>query len=208
MTTIVDMPYDEGHAVNSAATVEKKVARAGRQARIDFAFLGAIDPEERSSRSAEQVEVGVAAFKFSTFGTHPMRFPHIHYLTLDKENNVGRRGGKVKINLPIRPRADVEKLWRHVAAGNVAWVSTDHVSWSEDRKTNLDMLANASGVPGLEAMRPLFVKGALERGGSLAWAARLMAQNPARHFHIDHLKGARNRQTCRYHGDDARRFHL
>ncbi len=40
-------------------------------------------------------------------------------------------------------------------------VSTDHVSWSENRKTNPDMLANASGVPGLEVMVPLFIKGAL-----------------------------------------------
>ena len=85
-------------------------------------------------------------------------------------------GGKAKINPPIRPHAEVEKLWRHVAAGNVTLVFTDHVSWSEDCKTNPDMLVNASGAPGLKAIMPLFVKGALERGGSLAWAARLMAQ--------------------------------
>ena len=48
-------------------------------------------------------------------------------------------------------------------AGNVTLVSTDHVSWSENRKTDPDMLKNASGVPGLEVMLPLFVKGALER---------------------------------------------
>src|SRR6201999_405554 len=101
-----------------------------------------------------------------------------------------RLGGKAKINPPIRPRAEVEALWRHVAAGNVTLVSTDHVSWSEERKTNPDMLANSSGVPGLEVMVPLFVKGALERGIPLSWAARLMAQNPARHFRIDQLKGA------------------
>jgi allantoinase len=39
-------------------------------------------------------------------------------------------------------------------------------------------------------MVPVFVKGALERGVSLSWAARLMAYNPARHFRIDHEKGA------------------
>ena len=61
------------------------------------------------------------------------------------------------------PRAEVEGLWRHVAAGSVTLVSTDHVSCSEDRKTNPDMLANASGVPGLEVMMPLFVAGALAR---------------------------------------------
>lgn len=114
----------------------------------------------------------------------------IHYLTLDEENDVKRLGGKAKINPPIRPRAEVEKLWQQVVAGNVTMVSTDHVSWSEDRKTHENMLENASGVPGLEVMVPLFVKGALERNISLAWAARLMAENPARHFHIDAQKGA------------------
>ncbi len=67
-------------------------------------------------------------------------------------------------------------------------VSTDHVSWSENRKTNPDMLANASGVPGLEVMVPLFVKGALERGMPLTWAAKLMAREPGRHFRLDHRR--------------------
>jgi allantoinase len=114
----------------------------------------------------------------------------IHYLVLDEENDVARLGGKAKINPPIRPRAEVEALWRQVAAGNVTLVSTDHVSWSENRKTDPDMLKNSSGVPGLEVMVPLFVKGALERNIPLTWAAKLMAENPAKHFRLDHQKGA------------------
>ncbi len=294
VTTIVDMPYDEGNLVCSADAVKIKIDHAGPQARVDFALYGTVDPEEGPARIAEMVEAGVAAFKFSTFGTDPKRFPRIpaalleecfraiaptgltagvhneddeavraaiarvkaagitdyrahglsrpplteliasnqiyetgtatgcpahvvhcslgrgyeiaaayraqgfratiecciHYLVLDEENDVARLGGKAKINPPIRPRAEVEKLWRHVAAGNVTLVSTDHVSWSEDRKTDPDMLANASGVPGLEVMVPLFVKGALERGIPLTRAAELMALNPARHFRLDHAKGA------------------
>ncbi|MDQ0320997.1 allantoinase [Pararhizobium capsulatum DSM 1112] len=294
VTTIVDMPYDEGDLVCSGDAVRRKIAHAGAQARIDFALYGTIDPEEGSARIPEMVEAGVAAFKFSTFGTDPKRFPRIpaalladcfaaiaptgltagvhneddeavraaiekvkaagitdyrahglsrppltellatnqiyetgaatgcpahvvhcsvgrgydiarsyraqgfratiecciHYLVLDEENDVRRLGGKAKINPPIRPRAEVEKLWRHVAEGNITLVSTDHVSWSENRKTNPDMLANSSGVPGLEVMVPLFIKSALERGVPLTRAAELMALNPARHFRLDHEKGA------------------
>jgi allantoinase len=294
VTTIVDMPYDEGNLVCSAEAVARKVAHASPQARVDYALYGTIDPEEGPARIPEMVAAGVAAFKFSTFGTDPKRFPRIapalladcfaaiaptglaagvhneiheavdahmarvrasgvtdwrahglsrppltelladveiyetgaltgcpahvvhsslargaelaaryraeghaatvevciHYLTLDEETDVRRLGGKAKINPPIRPRAEVEALWRQVALGNVTLVSTDHVSWSEDRKTKPAMLDNASGVPGLEVMVPLFVKGALERGIPLTWAARLMAANPARHFRIDHRKGA------------------
>jgi allantoinase len=294
VTTIVDMPYDEGNLVCSAAAVQRKLAHAAPQARVDFALYGTVDPTEGAARIAEQAEAGVAAFKFSTFGTDAKRFPRIppqllhscfsaiaraglaagvhnedheaidaylaevkaagitdwrahglsrppitellamaevfeigadtgcpahvvhcslgrgydmaagyraqgydatvecciHYLVLDEEHDVARLGGKAKINPPIRPRAEVEKLWRHVAAGNVWLVSTDHVSWSEERKSDPEMLKNASGVPGLEVMIPLFVKGALERGIPLTWAARLMAANPARHFRIDDQKGA------------------
>ena len=294
VTTIVDMPYDEGDLVCSAAAVKRKIDHAGAQARVDFALYGTVDPEEGPARIGEMVAAGVAAFKFSTFGTDPKRFPRIppalldacfaaiaptgltsgvhneddeavrsymeqvkasgitdwrahglsrppitellamhtifetgaatscpahvvhcslgrgydiarayrrdgfaatvecciHYLTLDEENDVKRLGGKAKINPPLRPRAEVEKLWRKVAEGDVWLVSTDHVSWSENRKTNPDMLANASGVPGLEVMVPLFVKGAIDRGIPVTWAARLMAENPAKHFRLDHIKGA------------------
>lgn len=294
VTTIVDMPYDEGNLVCSAAAVSRKAEHAKTQARVDFALYGTIDPEEGVARIPEIAEAGVAAFKFSTFGTDPKRFPRIapqllaeafaavaqtglaagvhnendefvraaiaavkaqgisdwrahglsrppltellatlqiyetgaasgcrahvvhcslsrgydiaaryraegfeasiecciHYLTLDEENDVKRLGGKAKINPPVRSRAEVEKLWEQVRAGNVTLVSTDHVSWAEDRKTHADMFANASGVPGLEVMVPLFIKGALVHNVPLTWAARLMAQNPARHFKLDHVKGA------------------
>src|SRR5215207_3553373 len=68
VTTIVDMPYDEGNLVCSAAAVARKVAHAGPQARVDFALYGTVNPTEGASRILEQVEAGVAAFKFSTFG--------------------------------------------------------------------------------------------------------------------------------------------
>lgn len=293
VTTIVDMPYDEGNLVCSAAAVARKADEAGREARVDVALYGTVDPAEGPVRIAEQAAAGVVGFKFSTFGTDPKRFPRIppallmacfaevartglaagvhneddafvresiaaveaagitdwrahglsrppmteilaalqiyetgaatgcpahvvhcslsrgydiaaryraeghhataecciHYLTLDEENDVTRLGGKAKINPPIRPRAEVEALWRQVARGNVSMVSTDHVSWSEDRKSDPDMLKNASGAPGLEVMVPLFLKGAAARGVSFTWAARLLAENPARHFRIDDQKG-------------------
>jgi allantoinase len=114
----------------------------------------------------------------------------IHYLILDEENDVKRLGGKAKINPPIRPRREVEALWRHLAAGNVTVVSTDHVSWSEDRKTDPDMLKNSSGVPGLEVLYALLMKGLTERKLPVTWAARLLAANPAKLFRIAHRKGA------------------
>lgn len=293
VTTIVDMPYDDGELICTAERFRRKVAAAAAQARVDFALYATVDPLDGIAHVDPLVEAGAAAFKFSTFGTHPQRFPRvaphilhdcfaaiarhglvagvhneddetvramtervrlsgatdyaahgrarpplaealataqvyetgaatgcaahvvhcsigrgyelaaayraqghqatieacIHYLMLD-EGDVARLGGMAKVNPPIRPRIEREALWRHLAAGNVTVVSTDHVSWSRDRKTNPDMLANASGVPGLEVLLPLLVAGLVARGLPLTHAARLLADNPARLFRIDARKGA------------------
>ncbi len=52
----------------------------------------------------------------------------LHYLILSEED-LARIGGLGKVNPPIRPAAEREQLWRHLAAGNITIVSTDHVSW-------------------------------------------------------------------------------
>jgi len=294
VTTIVDMPYDDGRLIADGDRFLAKAREAGEQARIDFALYATVDPEEGAARIDELVEAGAAAFKFSTFGTHPKRFPRIaphlmhacfaaiarhglmagvhneddemvrayvaeveasgatdyaahgrsrppitealataqvyelgaatgcaahivhcsisrgyelaaayraqghqatieaciHYLMLDEETDVRRLQGLAKVNPPIRPRRETEALWRHLAVGNVTVVSTDHVSWSLDRKTNPDMLKNASGVPGLEVLYPLLLKGLAERDLSLSHAARLLAHNPAQLFRLGAVKGA------------------
>jgi allantoinase len=294
VTTIVDMPYDDGFLVCTGERLRQKANEARQQARVDFALYGTVHPNDGPRHIAEMVAAGAAGFKFSTFGTHPERFPRIppqtlyacfaevarsgliagvhnendefvraaekavagsgitdyrahglsrpplsealataevyeiaaatgcsghivhcsigrgyelcaayrtqghdttieaciHYLILDEENDVARLGGKAKINPPLRPRREVEALWAHLAAGNVTVVSTDHVSWSEDRKTDPMMLKNASGVPGLEVLYVLLLKALEERGLSFMLAARLLAANPARLFRIGHQKGA------------------
>jgi allantoinase len=294
VTTIVDMPYDDGFLVCTGERLRQKADEAGRQARVDFALYGTVRPDDSPAHIPDMVAAGAAGFKFSTFGTHPERFPRIppqtlhacfaevarhgliagvhneddevvraceqavrssgvtdyrahglarppvsealataqvyeiaaatgcsghivhcsigrgydlcaayrmqgfdttieaciHYLTLDEENDVARLGGKAKINPPLRPRREVEALWHHLAAGNITVVSTDHVSWSEDRKTDPIMLKNASGVPGLEVLYPLLLKALTERKLSVTLAARLLAGNPARLFRLGHRKGA------------------
>jgi len=52
------------------------------------------------------------------------------------------------------------------------------------------MLKNASGVPGLEVLYGLLLKGLSERKLPLTHAARLLAHNPAALFRITHVKGA------------------
>lgn len=294
VTTIVDMPYDEGFLVCTGELLRRKAEEATEQARVDFALYGTVRPQDGAREIAGMVDAGAAGFKFSTFETDPKRFPRIgpstlfecfseiarhglvagvhnendemvrrataqvessgitdyrahalsrpaaaetlamaeiyelgaqsgcsthvvhcsvgrgyelcsayraqshdttveaciHYLTLNEEDHVRRLGGKAKINPPIRPQREVDALWHHLAAGNVTVVSTDHVSWSLDRKSDPVMLKNSSGVPGLEVLYGLLLKGLVERDLPLMLAARLLARNPARLFRIDNRKGA------------------
>jgi allantoinase len=295
VTTIVDMPYDDGELICTGDRLARKARTAAQQARVDFALYATLHPQSNGAEVEALVKEGACAFKFSTFGTHPERFPRIppqqlhrffaviaptgltvgvhnendevvraaiaaveaagltnyrahsasrppiaetlamaevyeiglatgcpahvvhcsvgrgyelcaayrmqgadasveaciHYLTLDEENDVARLRGFAKINPPIRSRAEVELLWKHLTAGNVTIVSTDHVSWSRDRKSDPKMLNNASGVPGLETLYPLLIKGLEERSLPFTHAAKLLARNPARHFRLFE-KGALN----------------
>ncbi len=293
VTTIVDMPYDNGRLICTAERLGLKAREAKEQAHVDFALYATAHPNDGPKHIDELVAAGACAFKFSTFGTDPERFPRIppqtlhdcfariarhglmagvhneneeviralearvrasglqgylahgrsrpvysetlaiteiyeigattgcrahvvhcstgrgydlcaayramghrttieaclHYLILSEED-LARIGGLGKVNPPIRPAAEREQLWRHLAAGNITIVSTDHVSWPLERKSNPDMFANASGVPGLEVLYPLFVRECLARGVPLTWAARLLAHNPAALFCLEGSKGA------------------
>jgi allantoinase len=293
VTTIVDMPYDNGRLICTAERLGMKAREAKELSYVDFALYGTAHPNDGPKHIDELVAAGACAFKFSTFGTDPERFPRIppqtlhdcfariarhglmagvhneneeviralesrvrasgaqgylthgqsrpvysetlaiteiyeigaatgcrahvvhcstargyelsaayramghrttieaclHYLILTEED-LARIGGLGKVNPPIRPAVEREQLWRHLAAGNITIVSTDHVSWPLERKSNPDMFANASGVPGLEVLYTLFVSECLARGLPITWAARLIAHNPAALFCLDGVKGA------------------
>ena len=114
----------------------------------------------------------------------------LHYLSLCEEDDVARLAGRAKVNPPIRGHAEREALWRHIAAGQVDAVSTDHVSWSLDRKDQPNMLDNASGATGLELLLPLTMTGAVQRGIALPHIVQVLTSKVAKLFRIDHCKGA------------------
>nr|WP_319514550.1 amidohydrolase family protein [uncultured Cohaesibacter sp.] len=113
----------------------------------------------------------------------------IHYLVLSEEEDVARLLGRAKCNPPIRPMAEREAIWKHLAAGNVTVVSTDHVAWNLSAKSSQDMMANSSGMPGLEVLPNLLLDGLVERGLPLELAPSLLAGNPAKLFRLSCQKG-------------------
>ena len=77
VTTIVDMPYDAQGPVQTPEAFAAKVADVEREAHVDVALWATVPPRGPIEHVAELVEAGAAAFKLSTFETHPERFPRI-----------------------------------------------------------------------------------------------------------------------------------
>src|SRR5918999_72802 len=112
-----------------------------------------------------------------------------HYLLLD-EAELARRGGEAKINPPLRARAEVEALWRLLAAGQIDLVSSDHVGWPARRKHGDDVFGLAAGAPGVELILSLVHDAIGEHGLSLALLTRVLCEAPARRFGLWPRKGA------------------
>jgi allantoinase len=98
-----------------------------------------------------------------------------HYLLLD-ESALADRGGEAKINPPLRAAP--------LPAAGLDLIASDHVGWPVERKRGPDILALASGAPGVELIVPL-VHDALGPGPLV----RLVAEQPARRFGLWPRKG-------------------
>ncbi|TWS96861.1 dihydroorotase family protein [Reyranella sp. CPCC 100927] len=106
----------------------------------------------------------------------------VQYLMLNEEEHVRRFGARAKHYPPIRPRAEVDRLWTHVARGACDFVSSDHVAWGLERKGDPNIFANSSGGPGLETLLPALWTGCAERGLAPTTAVKLLCEGPARAF--------------------------
>ncbi len=108
----------------------------------------------------------------------------VQYLMLNEEDHVRRFGARAKHYPPIRPKAEMDRLWTHVARGECDFVSSDHVSWGLEKKGNPNVFANNSGGPGLETLVPALWTGCAERGIAPTMAVKLLCEGPARAFQL------------------------
>lgn len=118
-------------------------------------------------------------------------FPHVRFcrevtvghLLLDTECAAGCLA---KVNPPIRPRADVERLWAAVLAGDVDWIVSDHACCGEAEKVDSrrrgDIFAARSGFGGTEYLLAGVVTEGRRRGLGYNRIAELLSAAPARRF--------------------------
>jgi allantoinase len=119
-------------------------------------------------------------------------FPHIDFR---REITVGHllldvdapAGAHAKVNPPIRPREDVEFLWRAVLDGKVDWIVSDHACCAEEVKGagpagRGDIWLAKSGFGGTEyLLAGVFSEGS-KRGLPYHRMAELLAFNPAQRY--------------------------
>jgi dihydroorotase len=105
-----------------------------------------------------------------------------HHLVLT-EDALAEMGNLAKMNPPLRSRDDNEALWRAVAEGHVACVASDHAPHTLAEKARGYWEAPA-GVPGVQHLLPILLDAAHWGRLSIERVAQVMAEWPARLFHI------------------------
>jgi len=120
-------------------------------------------------------------------------FPHVDigteatigHLLLDTEC---KAGVLAKVNPPIRPRDDVERLWQAVLAGDVDWVVSDHACCSREHKlpkagsADSDVFSVKAGFGGTEYLLSGLLSEGKRRGLELSRVAELTSFRPAQRF--------------------------
>ena len=165
-------PHSEGLAVWIAAYLASEAACAN----VNLLHL--------SSRKALEAALTMAGV-----------FPHIDFrreitvghLLLDVDTPTG---AYAKVNPPIRPREDVEFLWRAVLDGKVDWIVSDHACCAEEVKGagggGGDVWLAKAGFGGTEYLLAGVFSEGRKRGLPYHRMAELLALNPARRYGLLH----------------------
>jgi allantoinase len=166
-------PHSEGLAVAVAAYL----AHETRLPTINLLHLS-------SAKALEAALIMAKAFPHIDF----RREVTIGHLLADFRSASGLGG---KVNPPLRSRDDVEALWRHVLAGEVDWVVSDHACCRAETKFGNpadDVFLAKSGFGGTEYLLPGLITEGRRRGLPLQRIAQLACRNPAQRFGL-HTKG-------------------
>jgi dihydroorotase len=85
---------------------------------------------------------------------------------------------------PVRSERIVKRLWTAIKGNEVEILASDHAPHLMREKTADSVWDVKPGIPGLETLLPLFLTKVNENQLSIAELARLLAEEPARIFHL------------------------
>ncbi|WP_216908736.1 dihydroorotase [Nocardia noduli] len=160
-------PHSEGLAITMASYLAHETGLAG----INLLHLTSAEAVDSALRMA-------SAFPDVDF----RREVTIGHLLADVDTAHGIGG---KVNPPLRERADVEALWRHLLAGEIDWVVSDHACCRDEQKfgdDREDVFAARSGFGGAEYLLPGLIGEGRKRGLALSRIAQLTSWTPAQRY--------------------------
>ena len=106
-----------------------------------------------------------------------------HYFAMSAED-VEEIGPRAKCQPPLRKKADQERLWDELLAGNIGWLTSDHSPCTEDLKQG-NIFEAWGGISGcqnnVDLMFDLAVK---QRGMAVEKFVDLIATTPAQRFNL------------------------
>jgi allantoinase len=112
-----------------------------------------------------------------------------HYLVFD-ESDISAQRGRLKMNPPLRTKADVAGLWDRVADGAIDVIASDHAPWRLEHKVHQNILENHSGLPGTETLLAVTADAARSHPRvALRRIVEAMSAVPARIYGLAHRKG-------------------
>ncbi|MBM7837806.1 allantoinase [Alkalihalobacillus xiaoxiensis] len=104
-----------------------------------------------------------------------------HYFVFSAEQ-LEELGPLAKCQPPLRPKAEVEKLWDCLFRGEIDWITSDHSPCTIDMKAG-DFFSAWGGISGCQNTIDLFFDEAVKkRGMSEVVFSQLIARNPAQRF--------------------------
>jgi allantoinase len=112
-----------------------------------------------------------------------------HYLIFSEED-MDKLGARIRINPPMRKRAELDLLWDQLSKGEIDCVSSDHAPWPLSHKDKPSIFDNSCGAPGVETLLPLlFSEGVIKGRISIFTLSKVLSENPARIFKLFPKKG-------------------
>jgi allantoinase len=107
-----------------------------------------------------------------------------HYLVFD-EDDLERLGAVAKCAPPLRPRCEVDRLWRLLADGDIQIIASDHSPAPAALKTGDDFFRIWGGISGCQSvLASLLTEGHIERDIPLTSLMSMVSDTPASRFRI------------------------
>ncbi len=125
----------------------------------------------------------VAALEARAAGTNLTIETCPHYLFFT-EDDMERIGAAAKCAPPLRPAEDCDALWRHVLAGDIDIIASDHSPSSPSLKRDPDFFNIWGGIAGVQSTLAVLLEATGARGLPLADIVRMTAGAPASRFRI------------------------